>query len=282
MNPRHSARPPSSDRWFDSFRNGFALFGLLAVIILVLEIAQHRGRQGGDDLSDTAASDATAEVKSGSLGARLPEPGQLQTVPHRTAPAGASVGDPRQQAIARHVARSYRIALEAADEVVTAAFDAARRLGLDPLVVLAVIAVESRFNPIAESEMGAKGLMQVIPRFHLDKLGVLGGLDMILKPGVNVMLGAQILREYVGRAGSLEAGLQWYNGSPNDENRTYADKVLAERDRLAQVASASRAAAQANATMQVNTTARANAAAPGRLAPVSLRQAAERVDRSPI
>ena len=55
--------------------------------------------------------------------------------------------------------------------MVGAAYRAAREVGLDPLLVLAVISVESRFNPIAESVMGAKGLMQIIPKYHRGEAG---------------------------------------------------------------------------------------------------------------
>ncbi|MGE5638518.1 MAG: transglycosylase SLT domain-containing protein, partial [Clostridia bacterium] len=109
---------------------------------------------------------------------------------------------------------------------------AADDVGLDPLLVLAVISVESRFNPVAESAMGAKGLMQIIPRFHRDKLEELGGDEAVLDPETNIRLGTRILQEYVYRTGTLEAGLQSYNGAASDESAQYAQKVLAERGRL--------------------------------------------------
>ena len=85
---------------------------------------------------------------------------------------------------------------------------AAHEVGLDPLLVLAMIAVESSFNPEASSSMGAKGLMQIIPRFHLAKLEAYGGEDAVLDPESNIAAGTRILQEYVHRLGSLEAGLQ--------------------------------------------------------------------------
>ena len=141
-----------------------------------------------------------------------------------------------QQALIDHLSRRYLIASDATERMVAVAHQAGRDFGLDPLLVLAVISVESRFNPIAESGMGAKGLMQIIPEYHMDKLRKVGGEEAVFDPDSNIRVGAQILREYVRRTGSLEAGLQFYNGALNDEQSRYARKVLAERARLARVA----------------------------------------------
>jgi soluble lytic murein transglycosylase-like protein len=83
--------------------------------------------------------------------------------------------------------------------------------------------------------MGAKGLMQIIPRFHLAKLEARGGEESVLDPESNVAVGARILQEYVYRTGSLEAGLQQYNGASRDESAQYTQKVMAERARLERV-----------------------------------------------
>jgi soluble lytic murein transglycosylase-like protein len=98
--------------------------------------------------------------------------------------------------------------------------------------VLAVISVESRFNPIAESVAGAKGLMQIIPRYHQAKLVDFGGEAALWDPEANIRLGTVILQEYVYRAGTLQAGLQYYNGAFWDGRAQYAQKVMAERARL--------------------------------------------------
>ncbi|HVJ10481.1 MAG TPA: transglycosylase SLT domain-containing protein [Burkholderiales bacterium] len=143
--------------------------------------------------------------------------------------------DPAQQVLTAHLSKRFFIAPGATERMVAAAHRAAAEVGLDPLLVLAVIAIESRFNPIAESVMGAKGLMQIIPKYHLDKLRAAGGEDMVFDPESNIHVGTRILQEYVYRTGTLEAGLQFYNGAWRDNSAAYAHKVMAERDRLEQV-----------------------------------------------
>jgi soluble lytic murein transglycosylase-like protein len=166
--------------------------------------------------------------------------------PHAFIEAGL---DAKQQAIATYVARRFLIAAEATERVVGTAYRAAYEVGLDPLLVLAVIAIESRFNPFAQSVMGAKGLMQIIPRFHLARLEEHGGEPAVLDPEANILVGAQILKEYVQLGGTLEAGLQKYNGS-TDPNSQYAQKVMNERDRFAAVLRSNKGAQ--NEKMSVN------------------------------
>jgi len=143
--------------------------------------------------------------------------------------------DPAQAILARYLSRRFLIAGEATERMVGAAYSAAREVGLDPLLVLAVISVESRFNPIAESVMGAKGLMQIIPKYHPGKVKALGGEAALWDPASNIEIGAAILQEYVYRTGTLEAGLQFYNGAFGDASAQYSRRVLAERHRLVDV-----------------------------------------------
>jgi soluble lytic murein transglycosylase-like protein len=115
---------------------------------------------------------------------------------------------------------------------VATAYRAGSDYSLDPLLILAVVAVESRYNPVAESDLGAKGLMQIIPKYHLKKLADHGGEQSLLDPYVNIMVGSQILHEYLRRLGDTEAALQMYGGAFDEPTPQYANKVLAEKARL--------------------------------------------------
>jgi len=161
----------------------------------------------------------------------VPEAGPLAVeVPAAVEPLNAA-----QRVLAEHFARRYAIAGDATRRWVGAAYRAAAEVGLDPVLVLAVISVESRFNPVAESAMGAKGLMQIIPKFHHEKLAAVGGDDAVLDPEANILVGTRILQEYVYQAGTLEAGLQYYNGAAWDETAQYAQRVMAERARILEI-----------------------------------------------
>lgn len=144
----------------------------------------------------------------------------------------------RHEALAEFLARRYKVSQDVTLEFVQIAHAEAARVNLDPLLVMAVIAVESRYNPIAESGVGAKGLMQIIPKFHADKLAEFGGEKSIFDPESNIRVGTRILREYLSRTGNVSIALQMYAGALGDDNDTYTNKVLAEKQRLQRVVAA--------------------------------------------
>ncbi len=149
-----------------------------------------------------------------------------------------------QRAVAESIAKRYRIADAAATHFVSVAYRAAEQHRLDALLILAVMAIESRYNPVAESVMGAKGLMQVIPKYHQEKLYEHGGDQSLLEPEVNILVGAQILREYQRRFGDVETALQMYAGALDEPTSAYSAKVLAEKARLDQLRFKSRKSGQ--------------------------------------
>jgi soluble lytic murein transglycosylase-like protein len=202
---------------FGLLHDGLALVGLAALLVLPLQGA----RYASEELS---VAKATA-VQGGRHTSRYD--GILLF-------DAAEPENPKYRVIANYLSRKYKVAPDATEQLVSGAFDAGQQVGVDPLLILAVMAVESRFNPIAESVRGAKGLMQVIPRFHQDKLGEHGGADSVLHPMTNILVGASILKEYTRRAGSVEAGLRLYSGGLSDTSGKYSRKVMAEMDRLRQ------------------------------------------------
>jgi len=150
----------------------------------------------------------------------------------------ASHGNTRQQKyVTEWLSRRYRVAGDAANMLVATAYNTAHEIKLDPLLILAVMGIESGLNPFAESPMGAQGLMQVMSKVHSDKFRQMGGSQAALNPVANIRVGAQILKDYVTRTGSVEAGLRSYVGAgPATDDGGYGSKVLAEYNRLKQVA----------------------------------------------
>lgn len=172
-----------------------------------------------------------------------------RALPDSFAPAGSTVhadGDTarlteaeenRYRALAGFLAKRFRVSQDVTFDLVSLAHSVGQQLGLDPLLIIAVIAVESGFNPIAESVAGAKGLMQVIPRYHPEKLQEFGGEKAVFDPAANIVVGAQILKEYIRRTGNLGIALQMYAGALGDNEDQYTNKVMNEKYRLQQVVS---------------------------------------------
>jgi len=144
--------------------------------------------------------------------------------------------NPRMRGALDYVSKRYRVSTEALQPIFATAQVVGRQLRLDPLLIIAVIGVESGFNPFSQSVVGAQGLMQVMPRFHMDKLPEEADQSAFLDPVTNVQVGAKVLKESIRRNGGIEGGLQQFAGASNDPDRRYSSKVLAEKQRLEQAA----------------------------------------------
>jgi len=180
---------------------------------------------------------------------------QLLVAAYPAAPAGSAKSEQRpattllpqqhhvanltqeQARVTSWLSRRYRVAHNAAAMLVSASYKAADESQLDPLLILAVMAIESRLNPFAESPVGAQGLMQVMSRVHHDKFQPMGGVHVALDPIANIRVGTMILKDYVRRGGSIEAGLKMYVGAANlAHDSGYGFKVLSELRHLKNVA----------------------------------------------
>lgn len=156
------------------------------------------------------------------------------SAPARPMPAPVPPLSPEQQRIAAFLADKYRVALAEVQRFVHYAYKVGREMRVDPTLILAVMSVESSFNPNARSHRGAQGLMQVHTRVHTEKFRPFGGEHAAFEPLTNIRVGARILREYLNRDGSTEAALKSYVGAallPHDSG--YGHKVLSERERIA-------------------------------------------------
>ena len=134
--------------------------------------------------------------------------------------------------VAKWISRKYRVSNEAVREIVEISFSAGDKFEVDPYVVIAVIAIESSFNPLAESGAGALGLMQVMPLIHRKKFEKYGGFEKSLDVKVNIYVGTEILKNFYLRYGNYQRALLAYVGVSQNSNSSYPKKVLRLRDRL--------------------------------------------------
>ena len=190
--------------------------------------------------------------------ARDPRVADLQPEPEPDAVARATATDPKglprpQAAVATWLSRRYKVAPEPVSRLVQEAWAVGHRVGLDPTLILAIMAVESSFNPFAQSPVGAQGLMQVMTRVHDDKYEAYGGVRAAFDPVANLRVGVQVLKECIARAGSLEAGLRYYVGAAiTGEDGGYVGKVLAEQGHLRQIAGGRSVAVNASNASSAN------------------------------
>jgi len=177
------------------------------------------------DMGMFPASEAAVEVAA----VALPTPAMLPAPRNASAEGGLSS---EMRRVRDYVARRYKVPTTMLEPVLAAAEHHGRTSGIDPLLIVAMMAIESSFNPVAVSSMGAQGLMQVIPRFHMDKIGDVDRKNPLFDPQLNVRVGTQVLAEGLRRFGSLQAALQYYGGARSDPQARYANKVLAMKKRL--------------------------------------------------
>jgi len=210
-----------------------SLFGLSAVAMLALLYTnEDLAKRASELLHPHPAAVAAAPVADPALDFAT------ETKPTMLPQDAKALGNSKQQRwVTSWLSKRYRVAGDAADMLVSTAYLTAHETKLDPLLILAVMAIESGLNPFAESPMGAKGLMQVMANVHHDKFKEVGGPQAALNPVTNIRVGAHILKDYVTRSGSIEGGLKTYVGAAEFESDSgYGSIVLVEYRRLKQVA----------------------------------------------
>jgi len=168
--------------------------------------------------------------------ARAPEPFGSNAALSR-----AEVDDPDVEAVrAQLVPLDRQIGATECDALASALVAASREHDLPPAFVLAVIEVESRFDPYAVSPVGALGLMQILPSTGAPVARRLGigwrGPQTLFDPRANVRIGVAYLRELIDRYANVRAALAAYNWGPGEIDArlrngtvlpvTYVERVL--------------------------------------------------------
>ena len=163
-----------------------------------------------------------------------------QSIQNVAAPADAASDDmtaqatttlsPRMQKALNYVKTRYKVSKEAMHPLFETVQRISKEHGIDPLLIVAIIGIESGFKADAKSAGGGHGLMQIIPRYHLNKIPNGLGVKGLMDPAVNVKVGTIILDDAISRAGNPVGGLQSYNGSK--KKKLFANRVLAEKSRM--------------------------------------------------
>ncbi|MCF8159472.1 MAG: lytic transglycosylase domain-containing protein [Polaromonas sp.] len=214
--------------FFQMTHNSFALIGLAVLFAAMALVARPELRQIGEIKLFSWLQERQQEV-SGMVS-------DLVAIDRATAADPTEL--PKQQAaLAFWLSKKYRVAPEPISALVSEAYSIGARVKLDPTLILAVMAVESGFNPFAQSAVGAQGLMQVMTKIHSDKYQSFGGKFAAFDPLANLHVGVKVLQDCIRVAGSVEGGLKYYVGAANmEDDGGYTAKVLAEYARLQQVA----------------------------------------------
>ncbi|MES2954239.1 MAG: lytic transglycosylase domain-containing protein [Pseudomonadota bacterium] len=213
--------------FFEITHNSFALVGLAVVFAVITLTARPDLRQAGE----SRLMALLQERQEAAIG--FTEPDAID----RATAANPKDLPKQQAAVAFWLSRKYGIAPEPLSVLVAEAFEIGQKAKLDPTLILAIMAIESGFNPFAQSPVGAQGLMQVMTKIHHDKYENFGGKLAAFDPVTNLRVGVKVLQECIARAGSIEAGLKYYVGAANHEtDGGYAAKVMAEHARLQAVA----------------------------------------------
>ena len=214
--------------FFQITHNSFALIGLAVLFSVMALVARPELRQVGEIKLFSWLQERQQEVSG--------------VVSDLVASDRATAADPKelpkqQAAVAYWLSKKYRVAPEPISALVAEAYTVGARVKLDPTLILAVMAVESGFNPFAQSSVGAQGLMQVMTKIHSDKYQSFGGQFAAFDPLANLQVGVQVLKDCIRMAGSVEGGLKYYVGAANqDTDNGYASKVMSEYARLQSVA----------------------------------------------
>lgn len=208
----------------------WAIAALVSATAVLVSASTNDINQGSVSVIPQAQA---AEALPQSIEAPAASAKKPQIDPMNEEDASFSLAEVRQKKrLIEWIANHYRIPSSNSDLFVTTAYKAAFDLGLDPHLILAIMAIESRFNPNARGAGGANGLMQVVTHIHTRRFQPYGGVKMAMDPVVNIKVGAQLLKDLIKMKGSVEGGVRAYAGG----NGGYNSKVMVQYRKMKSVA----------------------------------------------
>lgn len=142
-----------------------------------------------------------------------------------------------QEAVTLWLSRRYKVSPEPLGALVSEAWVVGDSIQISPTLLLAVIAIESRFNPFASGAQGGMGLMQIEPQAQHQALLPFGGPLAAFDPLTNLRVGARHLQTLIQQSTSVEAALQLYAlATGQRDGGEYVHRVLTEHQRLERMA----------------------------------------------
>lgn len=143
-------------------------------------------------------------------------------------------GLPKNQlAITYWLSRRYRVSPEPIAALVTEAWDVGERSQISPTLLLAIMAIESKFNPFTAGTQGAMGLMQIDPDARATDLSPFGGRLAVFDPVTNLRVGARHFQDLMLQSESIEEALRLYAvASGQSDVDPYVERVLNEQKML--------------------------------------------------
>ena len=220
-------------------RHGMAALGLAVIAVLIAFVARPDMR--------TAANEylfgwIQSHQSDGPAAAAEPGAGRSTAVTTRAL-------TPDQLSITLWLSRKYRISAEPLAALVTEAWTVSENSQVPPTLILAVIAIESNFNPFAQRSESNRGLMQVDSLSQQETLSRFGGPLSVFDPLTNLRVGSRVLQGFIQETGSIENGVQAYaQTSPQAADGSYTERVLAEYKQLERLVQRPASAASAPST----------------------------------
>lgn len=216
---------------------------VLLVIGVVFLSAWHSRSEAGPLFSEVAFASASDVIDYRAAVGNHPTSLSLaRAIDARLTVRESRDGDPIHVQHCRESRGGCRARIATLSRLIT---EASNRAGVDPFLTAAIAVRESGLNPLAVSPVGARGVVQLNPKYRGKTVPFVYNeryrQKCSLRPGAcqrEVLEAGLGLYEWaVSRCGGdVARGLAWYNSGRCDKQNGYAASVLRERRRLLRLA----------------------------------------------